>query len=98
VESMQIVYGADTSDPPDGQPNNYLTAAGVAALDADQSLAWRRVINMRVGLLTASARPASDASAPGITHRVADTIITPPADGRVRQVYETQVTVRNRVR
>lgn len=99
VESMQILYGIDTDAPLDGQPDRYNTAAAVNALDpANPQVAWRRVVNMRVSVLTASAQPSAAVPDGASTHRVADVVITPPNDGRVRQVYETLITVRNRVR
>ncbi|MCG6118747.1 MAG: PilW family protein [Aquimonas sp.] len=101
VESMQLVFGADNSAFMDDQADIYQTAGAVsgnAALGANLEERWRRVVNVRVGLLVRSPQPASDASQADRTVRVADTVITLPQDGRVRQAYEALVVSRNRVK
>jgi type IV pilus assembly protein PilW len=101
VESMQLVYGADNTAFMDDQADVYQTANTISAnvaLGANADARWRRVVNVRVGLLVRSPQPASDQSAAGRTVRVADTIITLPQDGRVRQAYESLVVSRNRVK
>lgn len=101
VESMQLVFGADTDPVMDDQADIYQSANAInanAALGATPDQRWRRVVNVRVGLLVRSPQPASDQSVAGRTVRVADTIITVPQDGRVRQVYEALVVSRNRVK
>lgn len=99
VDSLQLVYGADAGPTRDEVMDVYVTAQDVAGLDATQEAAWSRVLNARVGLLMSSPSPAAsvrdDASPP---YRIADTVITAPQDGRVRQTYETVITARNRVR
>ncbi len=99
VDNMQLVYGVDVGAIRDDVLDQYVTAQGVGGLDATQQLAWQRVLNVRVGLLMRSPNVAAatrdDASPP---FRVADTVITDARDGRVRQTYETVITMRNRVR
>ncbi|TWI44354.1 type IV pilus assembly protein PilW [Pseudoduganella flava] len=67
VDSFQVLYGLDTSDPPDGIPDRYLNATAIAALDGAlvpsgataaeraQDLRrrthWKRVAAVRVALL-----------------------------------------------
>jgi type IV pilus assembly protein PilW len=99
VESLQLVFGADAGPTRDEILDVYLTAADVAGLDVTPRAAWSRVLNARVGLLMSSPAVAAsvrDAASP--PHRVADTVFNAALDGRVRQTYETVITVRNRVR
>lgn len=101
VESMQLVFGADNTPFMDDQADVYQAADGInadVALGATADARWRRVVNVRVGLLVRSPQPASDQSVAGRTVRVADTVITLPQDGRVRQAYEALVVSRNRVK
>jgi type IV pilus assembly protein PilW len=101
IESMQLMFGVDTGVGVnrDDVMDNYFTAAGVTLLDADPRAAWSRVMNVRVALLMRSSTPGAsvrDASSPPL--RAADTTITVANDGRLRQVYETSITLRNRAR
>lgn len=99
VESMQLMFGADVTAARDDVMDRYFTATGVAGLGANPRDAWSRVLGIRVGLLMRSSNTAGalrdDASPP---LRVADTIVTPADDRRVRQTFETSITMRNRVR
>ena len=103
VESMQLVFGRDTSNAiaaggRDDYADSYGAASDVAA-GAMDATAWQNVISMRIGLLVRSPSQASavEGAAP-IPLRVADTVITPPDDLRLRSAYESMVAVRNRVR
>lgn len=99
VESMQLVFGADVGAGRDDVVDRYFTAAGVLGLDADPREAWSRALSVRVGLLMRSTNPAGalrDDTSPPI--RVADTAFTVAEDRRVRQAFETAITMRNRVR
>lgn len=99
VESMQLVFGADVTPGRDDVLDRYFTAVGVSGLDAVPRDAWSRVLGMRVGLLMRSPEPAGalrDDATPPV--RVADTAITPADDRRIRQAFETSITMRNRVR
>ncbi len=101
VESLQLVLGADTSVPQDDQVDIYDTATGITALavGADDPARWRRVVTARMGVITRSPNPSSavrDAAASQI--RLADAVFTFANDGRVRQSYETLITLRNRNR
>jgi len=67
VDGLQVLYGVDTDDPPDGVANRYMNADGVDALDAPFAAAavaefnrrthWKRVVGVRVGLLLHGGRP-----------------------------------------
>lgn len=112
VESLQIVLGVNNTVPRlDDQPAVYMTANAVqtgawrpdpndptGATMAGPDAHWRDVVSLRVGLLMASTDPASGDPAVVPTFRVADALLTPPADQRLRQVYETHINVRNRSR
>ena len=103
VESMQMVFGSDDRNAVavggrDDYADSYRSAADIsaAAMNIGQ---WQRVISIRMGLLVRSPSPSSavEGAAP-IPLRVADTVITPPDDLRLRSSYESMVAVRNRVR
>lgn len=101
VESMQIVYGVDVDigEFRDDVLDQYVTANAVAGLDVNEQQAWQRVLNARVGLLMRATNPSGairDAASPPL--RIADTTVTVADDGRLRQTYETVITMRNRVR
>jgi len=67
VDSFQVLYGLDTDNPPDGVPNQYVSASELAARDAalvlvgideaalqrdlNQRTHWKRVASVRVALL-----------------------------------------------
>ncbi len=104
VDGMQLRYGIDTSTPPDGTVDDFLTAtevvgAAITELEVDES--WRRVLSVRVALLLRSAERAgtssTDEDGATRTFDLLGVTVTPPADGRMRQVYETTIAVRNRI-
>ena len=99
VENVQLRFGYDVSVPMDGTVDEYRTAEDVAAgaTDAptlDQS--WRRVLNVRVATLIRSASRAA-VNNEERTFRLLGVDLTRPADGTMRQVYETTVALRNRL-
>lgn len=99
VENMQLRFGYDTSTPVDGMVDEYRTAEQVTAGLADAAAldeAWRRVLSVRVALLIRSADRAA-VSADTRTYDLLGEEITPDVDGRMRQVYETTVALRNRL-
>lgn len=65
VDGLQVLYGVDTDDPPDGVANRYVNADGIDALDApfagaadfNRRTHWKRVVGVRVGLLLHGSRP-----------------------------------------
>lgn len=99
VESMQLVFGADVGAARDDVVDRYFTAAGVPGLAPNPRDAWSRALSVRVGLLMRSTNTAGalrDDTSPPI--RVADTVFRVADDRRVRQAFETSITMRNRVR
>jgi type IV pilus assembly protein PilW len=99
VESMQLVFGADVGAGRDDVLDRYFTAVSVPGLAANPREAWGRVLSVRVGLLMRSTNTAAalrDGASPPI--RVADTVFAVADDRRVRQTFETSITMRNRVR
>ena len=103
VENLQLTFGSDSRNAVaaggrDDYVDLYGSAADISAA-AMNATAWQRVISMRVGLLVRSPSPsAAVEGAVPIPLRVADTVITPPDDLRLRSTYESMVAVRNRVR
>lgn len=106
VESLQVVLGANLNlrSRTEGDiPEKYLTAAEVNTGGAGWAggstveSRWASVVNFRLGMLIRSPQGAGMGT-PTIAPRIADTTITTPADGRVRQAYETQIAIRNRIR
>ena len=91
VESLQVLYGRDTTLPEaDGTVDVYSTAQNVTD--------WNRVVTVRMGLLIRSASPlpadtklAASAPLNGVT-------VTYPADSRYdRRVFTTTVALRNKI-
>jgi len=85
VEAMQILYGVDTDG--DYAANYYVTRDLVANPD--------QIVSARIGILFASndfVASALDTS----SHSVLDASTAAPNDRRLRRVYTTTVTLRNR--
>lgn len=89
VENMQLEYGVDSSG--DRAADVYRTASAVTSNNE-----WSKVVSVRVSLLMASSEekvaPTSGPGAQALTYN--DSSVT--ADGRLRQVFGTVVTIRNR--
>lgn len=101
VEAMQVLYGVDTNG--DGLADDFETAAGVmthaaGSAPAQIDAAWRMVVSVRVGLLMRGQDIAGvPANSLGNQYTVEDAVMTRPADGRYRDVYETTIALRNRL-
>lgn len=101
IENLQARFGVDTTG--DGQVDSYKSAADVnsgstgAALDER----WRNVLSVRVGLVVRSPERAGVSAVDGAgdprTLTLLGTLITPLDDGMMRQVYETTISLRNRL-
>lgn len=99
VEDMDIVYGIDADD--DGDVDGYWTAAQVAANGG-----WGRVVSARISLLVAGQENNVTTGAQPQTFALRDTTgdglpdAQAPAqnDGRLRHVFTTTVSLRNRTR
>ena len=90
VESFQVLYGEDADR--DGHIERWVRAG--------QWSDSRRVVGIRIGLLLASENAVADHQAPPVTEtlNILDATATLPADGRLRQVVEIAVALRNRTR
>ncbi len=86
VENMQIVYGVDIDA--DRQVDRYVTANAVTD--------WTQVVSARIALLLRSV-DESTADLDTQTQTLFGTIVDPVDDRRLRNVFATTVTVRNRV-
>jgi hypothetical protein len=72
VESFQVLYGVDTSNPKDGTANKFLTATAVNALDAalvldgntadekakdlNRKTFWKKITEIKIALLVSGAQ------------------------------------------
>lgn len=88
VENMQVLYGYDTDDTMRGTPEFY----GVV----DQVADLRRVVSVRVSLLLYSTDPfvLDVPASPMFNNEVTNNIA--PRDRRVRRVFTSTFTLRNR--
>jgi type IV pilus assembly protein PilW len=97
VENLQVRYGIDTP-PIDGSVDKYVDA-GDAELNTLAE--WNQVIAARVWILTRGECPETGLDTTGITYTMGD-VTYDPGDtanrGYRRQVYQTTITLRNRIR
>ena len=91
VESLQVRYGVDTSVPPDGAIDAYVTAQNVTT--------WSTVVAVRMGLLMRSTAPVGGDVAVAASAPVNGLAITYPTVGSKydRRVFTTTVAVRNKI-
>ena len=89
IGQMQVLYGVDTSD--DDHPNQYMTATAIAA---NAAITWYDVMSIRLMLLVRSESVGIVEAPQIITYNGATTTA---ADTRLRQVFTTTITLRNRV-
>jgi type IV pilus assembly protein PilW len=93
VEDMDIIYGLDTSDPPDGIADSYVAADAVAD--------WGQVVSVRISLLVVGQDQAvatgtqtyvlRDTNGDGTLDRES------APDSRLRQVFTSTIALRNRI-
>ncbi len=88
VENMQILYGEDTDA--DGSVDAYRKATAVTD--------WDEVIAIRVGLLMRSEDQVSGLDPDSSAYTVLDENITAPGDRRIRRLFTSTITLRNRLR
>lgn len=86
VESMQILYGIDTND--DRVVDRYVTANNV--------IEWTTVLGVQIALLMRATERGDDISG-AVTHVLGGVNATATNDGRLRQVFNTTIALRNRV-
>ncbi len=109
VESLQVVFARDATGRnlpavsitvPDGFADVEETAAVIAPPGGPAAPViaqrWRNVARVRFGMLVRSVDFAASATE-RVNFPVAGTVVRVPADGRMRQVYETSVMQRNQV-
>lgn len=92
IENMQILYGVDHQTDVSKLPDGYVTAQQTASAVAE----WQRVSMVQVALLSRSQERASANDQPE-SRTMLGTSLTLPSDGRLRSVYETTITLRNRM-
>ena len=92
VDDFQVLYGIDTTG--DGQANRFDNATNVAADE------WLSIVSLRFALLVSSDRPVKNAgTADPNPFIVLDAPLRGPySDGRLRQVFESTIELRNRSR
>lgn len=86
VDSMQILYGIDTSN--DGAANSYVNAADLGGTS-------NRVTSVQIGLLLNSLQPVKE-TASAESFMVLDTQVNAPSDRLLRRVFTTTIPLRNR--
>jgi type IV pilus assembly protein PilW len=87
IENMQVLYGYDTT----GNQTSY------QYMTADQVANWPQVASIRVAVLAASAPGAATPPAAAAAYNLLGTTVTAPIDTRLRQPFETTITIRNSV-
>lgn len=96
VENMQLIYGRDQGTVTNltGNVTNFETANVLAATEVE----WRRVGQVKIGLVVRSPDPAA-ATAPAVAaaQRVLGATYVAPADARFRTTYESTIALRNRL-
>jgi type IV pilus assembly protein PilW len=105
VEMLQLQFGLDTAPAlalPDGTIDVMRVAtpinqAGAAIAGMGVEGQWLRSGTARVGLLVRSPERAQSPGTIGDEYVVNGTIVRAFPDGRVRQVYETTIAMRNRL-
>lgn len=103
VENMQILYGVDTNG--SLAATEYVTADKVPAAAASNPdcaaiagagpVDFNCVVSVRIALLVASPLGAVPAPKQAATYNLLGTLVTAPIDTRLRQVFQTTVTLRN---
>uniref|UniRef100_UPI0037C74043 PilW family protein n=1 Tax=Mycolicibacterium sp. TaxID=2320850 RepID=UPI0037C74043 len=96
VENLQVTYGVDTDNNPDGTRNFNIESY----VRADEVTDWSRVIAVRMSLLLRSRDPLRDPDAVvADSASVNNVAITLPTTGDKfdRRVFTTTVALRNRI-
>ncbi|EQD61155.1 type IV pilus assembly protein PilW [mine drainage metagenome] len=99
VDNMQVLYGVGLN----GQITQYLSAAGVQALQANPPAGvtslpfnpWTIVNSIRIGFLIEGGLGSAAPGANPTTWSVLGTTITVPADTRLRHVFVMTTNLRN---
>jgi type IV pilus assembly protein PilW len=103
VEDMQFTYGtvSTTATSTTATVAGYLDAAGVIALaptanTAGYSLAWGKVLSVRICVVVRSEKPVLSDAASGQYYKCDNSLDTTMTDLRLRRAYSTTVVLRNR--
>lgn len=84
VENLQVSYGIDTDQ----------NHSAERYVDADAVTDWSQVVSVRVSLLIRSSESVVDGAPMPYTYQGQDLT---PGDGRIRRVFTTTVSLRNRL-
>lgn len=98
IENLQLVYGQDQGavDALTGNINNFVTAATLGSAVANEAQ-WRRVGQVKIGIVARSPEPAASAQAEPGTLRALGIRYAAPNDSLYRSSYESAVALRNRL-
>ena len=100
IESLQMLVSVNTSVPADDAPESYQTAAQLVGTTTDPAALdqlWRQVRSLQAGLLARCEEQFSTPRPNSATYTVLDQQMRRPDDRRLRGVYQTTVSLRNRV-
>ncbi|WP_425605395.1 PilW family protein [Pseudoxanthomonas putridarboris] len=99
IQNLQLLYGQDQSNDVmnlTGNVTSYETAATLGAAVANET-EWRRVGQIKVGLVAVSPEPAASAQSTVVGLSAVGVTLTPPADAYYRSTYESSIALRNRL-
>jgi type IV pilus assembly protein PilW len=97
IEDMQIRYGVDTTPTADGSVDTYTTADDVLAQapGSTNDEKWARVLAIRISLVAVSTAQ-QQLSSQIVPYEYNGATVT-PTDRRLRKVFTTTISVRNRL-
>ena len=103
VENIQVILGVDNTTPRNDTVDAYVSPHALVNVpltvsQADYEEALRKVNSMRVSLLMRSNEGNRNTAETVAAKIVGDVTVTPPADGRIRQVFDSLIAIRNRLR
>jgi len=87
VDSLQILYGLDTDNIPDGTANTYITANGIANR-------WARVVSVRFSVLANSISETSNVKTRA-SYDVLGSIINGFNDNKIRRIFNATIILKN---
>ena len=98
-----MILGVDNTTPRNDTVDAYVSPHALVNVpltvsQADYEEALRKVNSMRVSLLMRSNEGNRNTAETVAAKIVGDVTVTPPADGRIRQVFDSLIAIRNRLR
>jgi type IV pilus assembly protein PilW len=87
IDSLQILYGMDSDNTPDGIANSYITADDIA----DR---WARIVSVRISVLANSIKESSNAKTRA-SYTLLGTDINGFNDNKTRRVFNATIMLRN---